>query len=323
MKKQNANTKRDYGRTQEMGKTYYDFINTITDKAMLDVNAFKHSEFKDPSAKNYEAMDTSYDLPDDPWYMPPNPWQIPGMGTHLGEAPLTCEDLFYIIFRPIWASPPKYSSSQVYGAIDWYLSMGCPMVFIQRCREYVATISAVTNNMEVGTSQTLTAISIFGDDPYANVYLSWSVSGGGTLSEEFGKTTVYTAPASLDCTAAGSNPVISLYCGSFLQSSLKMGIYKTAGGDVLAWKQYRKTTLANACCHNGPVIYAPLWNMVLDSFRCDDTLHDTGVPGVCLNHPQYCVYVNCSTSAGVCDWTVTDLRTGAMKADSCCPLSLA
>ena len=316
---------RDYGRTPEMGDTYYDFITTVTDKAMMDVNSFKHSEFKDPLDKDYPTMDAKYNFPDNTWYTPPYSWQIPGMG-EISGGPLTCEDLFWILFNPVYAGQTAVNQtleSQVYDAINAYLSMGCPMLFIQRCRASVATIVATTTNMEVGTSQTLTASSIFADSPYADVYLSWEVTGGGTLSEQYGKTTVYTAPASLDCTVAGSNPVISLYCGSFLQSSLKMGIYKTAGGDVLAWKQYRKTTLNFPCCHNGPVIYAPLWNMVLDSFRCDDTLHDTGAPGVCLNHPQYCVYVNCSTSAGVCDWTVADLRTGAMKADSCCPLSLA
>ena len=185
-------------------------------------------------------------------------------------------------------------------------------------------------SMACNDSQDLIAVN--GCLPY-----TWSLSGGGTLSENTGYMVVYTAPATnVNC---ADNPTIKVTdcCGNAVEIKLAVNCY--AGGVALkdtdafqdqcwwdAWNGICKWT-GNYYCRN---------------YDCNGTLTynlEAGIDTLVKFDPDCSMHVyssgDCSAKCGLgphgrcalnpfcqgAQWNLSDVRTTEMKEQGCCPIN--
>lgn len=306
----------DYGLTPEMGKGYEQFITQTTDHYAMVLKKFKHSEFKDPNAEDYETMDTQYDWSWDeipPWSIDFELPTIPQVGEP-GSQPTTDAETFRYSCTWVGKQPTKIGYSK--------------------------------STMCVNKSQTL---CIDNQHHPTSVY-TWSLMGDGFLSSTKGATVVYTAPATNpDC---GKSATVTLRCGAETCDSVTFAISSCAGGD--AYYQYCHNILNFNDCPPSPWLERRCvgWR-VTKIIECDGDLRaqysscldSATIAGYYASHPsstigmQQCpslsnVYQACFSWLPYCldakfcddpeygtDNTCEDKRSPEQKAAGCCPQS--
>jgi len=301
----------DYGLTPELGRNYAEFITSITDQYMISTgHIFKHSEFKDPNAKDYETMDTQWDWDWDtkpPWSLPPfpggDPWE-PGAG---GETP-----------------PP-----------------GGGLPTVKRCNCAGMKIKYVTQTMTPGQKQTLTLTGISNINLCSTSSISWTLSGGGSIHPYDGFYTVYTAPSSYNCTVPAT---ITADCWGITDQVSIVTTRSNQWGNTVAYTV--RECQFNAYCSSAgkhcSLTYVYSYNcvgsrvaLVCGCGICHTTNTDCG-PGqlaaFCLGGACAPVgYMECEAQAPVCPGcpteagaigSVIDKRTGEMSSSGCCPAKL-
>jgi hypothetical protein len=297
---------RDYGRTPEMGDTYYDFVSTTTDKAMLDVKPFKHSEFKQAlSSKDYPSMDTNYNFPLSvvpPWFPDfPHPWNIPGMGAELGKGE---EPPTFYVFSCKWSGKPDTT-------IDY------------------TTLIAFAGGANL-------AFSIKNQYHPGYAY-NWVLTGDGTINAKKGSGVLYTPPASNEnCTKSAS---LTLSCGAETCATVRITITSNSTSDA-----YAVFPAWNCTGSVGGSEYLYAWLRDLQYLRCDGVLRTIAhrCDGNCSKPGggNSCgwTYTNCISSGSGCAWGGSnagndvgdgscgagkwDVRSAAMKLAGCCPCTL-
>lgn len=293
----------DYGLTPELGRNYEEFITYVTDQYMISTGKiYKHSEFKDPNASDYETMDTQWDWSWDdkpPWTFDiedPATW-LPGVGS------------------------PEYT-----GGGD---------VTVTRCNCKSLSIGGTTGQMSTGQTQSLVALGLNNSlcDP-ENV--SWSLSGGGSFtgfsSAGFSKT--YTAPTkNANC---DNNATICVSCDD-TTSCVDIATNGHTSATDVAYIKYVDTCdgcilpgVAWPGCNKGTT--NPAWPFnygacCTEQYLCSGNLKSAGMGVSSWN-------VACAPAAAV--WCATphncaemgktegtfDVRTTTMKAGGCCPKAL-
>lgn len=175
------------------------------------------------------------------------------------------------------------------------------------------SIGYTTLQMLTGSSQTLTVNNA---DP-ATLY-EWSVTGGGSTTEQKGTSTVFTAPeANPDC---ANTPTISIRNAATGEvcATLKIGVSSDVGGDayVVDEGDVCGSPLAGFCNCRG---YRSRYN-------CAGTLSSQIYiylgAGTCYWHPTPPAPQGCPAEACTVDSTPTDIRTVEQKAAGCCPEAL-
>jgi hypothetical protein len=216
------------------------------------------------------------------------------------------------------------------------------------CGDVTPTITYTTQNMQVDETQNL---GIAGSGSLEASCYTWSLSGGGTLSDDEGLTTTYTAPSSND-SGCSNNATITLKCAGNTVDTLEIAVNAYAGAEK-AYTVGRGSTCdhiyshgfaaspgcAQIACGAATDGYDILYRAFMDNYKCDGTAFATATDictgsqctavcdGVgsddCAANKTACED-DCNTTAAVtvnCTDTV-DTRSPAMKAAGCCPGAL-
>lgn len=292
----------DYGLTPELGNNYETFITYVTDQYKIGRGyKYKHSEFKDPNAEDYETMDVQWD-----W-----PWDE----------------------KPPWSDDPDVPDI-------WLPGAGAPTfggggdTTVSRCNCLKLGIGGTTGQVAVGQTQSLvvTGLNTSLCDPEN---ITWSVSGGGSLagfsSAGFNKT--FIAPdsnANCDnntsvCVSCDDETVCTQIASNAWTSSTDIAFIKYKDvcdgcvGPSVAWPSCPKSTTLPS----RPFQYGSCCS---ENFRCDGNFIAAGLAlymwnTACSPSPEaWCAEWTCADS-GLVEGT-KDVRTVAMKAGGCCPKEL-
>lgn len=189
-----------------------------------------------------------------------------------------------------------------------------------------------TNVMSVGQDQGLTAIGSGGRT------VTWSLTGGGSLSTATGYSTTYTAPDhNAECT---DNATITLTCDGDDVDSLNIAINEYATNVVAYDDKNIVEVLTECCAYSGGCSNPPPCGgtycghktyYYCRRYNCEDEiLYECPGPPYSFICDYGAAAVTdraiCNTYPGSCGtglpWGVTDKRTAAMITAGCCPAGL-
>lgn len=184
------------------------------------------------------------------------------------------------------------------------------------CNTSELSIGYTTDQMTVGSSQTLTACdSFYGDSvPCCRPDdLMWEIlTGGGSLSAEFGSAVTYYAPA--DISGCSANPTIRLSdcCGR--SAELTTAVTKVHDYDAyyVPGQGHWAGTLGYCNC------YYPGYDWKY--YGCDGVYRRDGVYGLCAGPEEHCPpYVVGDECYDPTCAAIKDVRTPQQILDGCCP----
>ena len=251
------------------------------------------------------------------------------------------------------AKRPGRNRGFVYGSHSQILVTKCPESECCGCDAINPLITYTTQSMAVDEEQSL-GISETGDSEAS--CFKWSLSGGGSLSDETGFTTTYTAPSSnADC---AYNPTITLKCGGVVVDTLDIAVnawpgtneaYSVGRGnpsvEVYAYGYGDHPTCTEGACSGTVHGYSLNFQQYKDRYQCDGSPFSTPASvcsgASCSGGCSVCApgcgaitwdcserYDTCKDYADslvaaeeTCQGTV-DVRSAAMISGGCCPEAL-
>jgi hypothetical protein len=183
----------------------------------------------------------------------------------------------------------------------------------------------------MGVSQTQ-ALGVTGGGSTPDELFTWELSGGGSLSNTSGRSTVYTSPSSnANC---ANNGTIKLYCNGMYQDSLTISVNQ----DSTDYNAYRLISGISSYCKT--YFLGGYWHCHYSTYytstyiRCDGTVRSTANLEVCdvdggcdfwacsklqTSHETCCATYYGGDCEGYASSLYADLRTEAQKAAGCCP----
>lgn len=289
----------DYARTPEEGDDYYEFSTYVSDQYKITQSAFKHSEFKNPNADDYESMDTEFNY--------------------------TAQEY------PLWAleyEPIDYDASEKSTSDD-------PIESIKWCQCNTIKIGYTSKSVACGGQTTLTAkgTNLTLCDSHE---ITWEITGGeGTLTQSSGLSTVYLAPEeNINC---ADNPTIKLTCNSIATGTYTATI--TLSVNCVTTHIWSATVMCTHVADNrsDKPSYCPCPYGCNREWYCDGTqvpvsyvtpecsewggleLGGANIQNKVADECYYTGYNNGYTFFHLVSGVKTDVRTAALIAAGCCP----
>jgi hypothetical protein len=276
----------EYGRKPYLSRSHGEMMRRITDKQINDQKLLHQSEMKKP------YMNDTYQEME---HFYTQPWE-PGP-------------------YPTWPEPPAPDVQPIITPpVDPGIKILCANV----------AVKYTTKGVNVGETLTLSVEGV--SIALRQVYIDWSLSGPGSLSETWNSySTIYTAPESI--TGCDNQAIVTVSCNGFLNQKIKITITNpdASPGTYAYWKVYQcvDTTVGPPCSFNHPGTYVrracSYWWYYCDGSRY---MLGGGDVGNCI-YSQNCVEpisLTCDADNEV--GYVKDLRTAAMIANGCCPADL-
>lgn len=317
----------EYGRKPYLSRSHGEMMRRITDKQINDQKLLRQSEMKKPYINStYQEMEHFYpppwgDNPDNPYpYFPepPAPYMRPVV---IGDK---CKELAETIFSGLKTMQDKVKATLIYN------KAGCPVKIL--CAGL--SVAFTTKYIDLGESMTFTVTGSLVTQGL--VYISWSLSGPGSLSNLTRVTSVYTAPEE-PTSCDNSQAVLTVKCNGFDKEKINIIINNPSVAGTAY--ETKSITGGSGCCYYPPGYCAkdgsclgyncgPVRLFTCTGYTCAGVVAYTCNGRFCEDialRPFYsgCVaspgYVNCGYSHVVGN---TDLRTEAMKEIGCCPGAL-